>query len=101
MEVHSVGSPEAIAAAWVAAKGKRRFPNGDGLDPLAQGFADYARWKEPSVEQARAMGELIRTNKDPFGYCYIPRLIYPKLNVTSIDKADFRVVTAIREAIGD
>jgi hypothetical protein len=101
MEVHGVGSPEAITAAWMAAKGKRRFPNGDGLDPLAQGFADYSKWKEPSAEQATEMGKFIKAAKDPFGYCYIPRLIYPKLGVTSIDKADFRVVRAIREAIGD
>lgn len=101
MEVHGVGSYGALAAAWDAAKGKRRFPNGDGLDPLAQGFADYSKWKEPSVEQAIEMGKLIKAAKDPFGYCYIPRLIYPKNGVTEIDKADFRVVKAMRDAIGD
>jgi hypothetical protein len=95
MELHGVNSPRALDDAYIYSC-EPIFPNGDGIDPNAEGRqGDVAYKREPSVAQAKEMKRLIGYWKS-FGYLYFNRNV-ENGTPTNLRRAEFDVLKALVE----
>jgi hypothetical protein len=95
IEHHGCASPETMREiVQLHGKGRRVFPNGDGMDQYAKGINDGRKYyTEPSYAQAVTMGKLIKTN-NLFGYIYKGRKFRKAQDLRA---ADFTAVKGLRD----
>jgi len=93
IEVHNVASFEDLQ---VLPFGNFIFPNGDGCH--GEGIKSWNSYGEPSVAQAKELGEYIRAN-DLFGYCYKDRGSHAERGKIDMSKVDFQALKALVKKI--